>query len=86
VDRNRYPQARADRAMSSPTDPDVPRAPQHLPRSLASHNAPRCPTCAVVMRVRLLVPDEHEDQVTYRCDRCRAEVIRVGVRRAAGDE
>jgi hypothetical protein len=38
------------------------------------------------MRVRLLVPAEHEDQVTYRCDRCRAEVIRIGVCRAAGDE
>jgi hypothetical protein len=38
------------------------------------------------MRVRLLVPGEHEDEVIYRCDKCRAEVIRVGVRRAAGDE
>jgi hypothetical protein len=38
------------------------------------------------MRVRLLVPDEHEDQVTYRCDRCRAEVIRIGVRRVADEE
>jgi hypothetical protein len=37
------------------------------------------------MRVLLVLPDEHEDQVTYRCDKCRAEVIRVGVRRAADD-
>jgi hypothetical protein len=63
------------------TEP-VPR----LPRSLASHNAPRCPTCSLVMRVLLVLPDEHEDQVTYRCDKCRAEVIRVGVRRTAGHE
>jgi hypothetical protein len=57
----------------------------HLPHSLASHNTPRCPTCSLVMRVLLVLPDEHEDQVTYRCDKCRAEVIRVGVRRAADD-
>jgi hypothetical protein len=38
------------------------------------------------MRVRLLVQDEHEDQVTYRCDKCRAEVIRIDARRSAGDE
>jgi hypothetical protein len=36
--------------------------------------------------MRLLVPGEHEDQVIYRCDKCGAEVIRVVVRRAAGDE
>jgi hypothetical protein len=44
----------------APTDPAAP----HLPRSLVSHNAPRCPRCSVLMRVRLLVPDEHEDQLT----------------------
>jgi tRNA(Ile2) C34 agmatinyltransferase TiaS len=70
--------------MSPPANPDAQAAPPHLPRSLASHNAPRCPRCSVAMR--LLVPGEHEDQVIYRCDKCGAEVIRVVVRRAAGDE
>jgi len=43
------------RTQMAPTDPLEPRdAPTHLPRSLASNNAPRCPTCSVIMRVRLL--------------------------------
>jgi hypothetical protein len=50
--------------MTSSSDPGARDAsPPHLPR-LASHNAPRCPTCAVVMRVRLLMPGEHEEQVS----------------------
>ena len=74
------------RTQMAPTDPLEPRdAPTHLPCSLASHNAPRCPTCSVIMRVRLLVPGEHEEQVTYHCDKCRAEVIRGDVRRGPTD-
>jgi hypothetical protein len=44
------------------------------PRCLAL-NAPRCPKCPGAMRVCLLIPGELEERVTYRCERCRAEVI-----------
>jgi hypothetical protein len=72
--------------MSPPGNSDGQDAKPRLPRSLASHNAPKCPTCSVVMRVRLLIPGVREDEVTYRCDKCRAEVICPAVRRIAGDE
>jgi hypothetical protein len=70
----------------TPPDPEGRDEPERRPRSLASHNAPICPKCSVVMRVRMLIPGNLEDEVTYRCTRCRAEVICPGVRRAAGDE
>jgi hypothetical protein len=60
----------------TPPDPEGRDAPERPPRSLASHNAPICPKCSVVMRVRMLILGDHEDQVTYRYDKCRAEVVR----------
>jgi hypothetical protein len=52
-----------------PRHPRAPAAPPRHPR------APRCQTCSRAMRARMLIPGEREDQVTYRCERCRAEVI-----------
>jgi hypothetical protein len=38
---------------------------------------PQCPKCSRPMGARMLIPGSGQDPVTYRCDKCRAEVIRT---------
>jgi hypothetical protein len=54
--------------MSTPSEQDKPKS---------RLKVPQCEQCNAPMTVRMLVPRMEFDEVSYRCGKCRAEVIRA---------
>jgi transposase-like protein len=51
--------------------------PQDNPKSRLQAHAPQCPRCNKPMKVRVLLPGRTFDDVLYRCEECRDEVVRA---------
>jgi len=49
--------------------------PLQKPSRLEAH-APRCARCKARMKVCILIPGRKVDDVSYRCEKCGAEVMR----------
>jgi hypothetical protein len=46
------------------------------PKSRLKTHAPTCSTCNKLMKVRILLPGRHANDVAYRCEECGAETIK----------
>jgi predicted SprT family Zn-dependent metalloprotease len=45
------------------------------PKSRLLAHAPQCPRCRTMMKVRTLRPGQKVDDVVYRCEQCRDEIV-----------
>jgi predicted SprT family Zn-dependent metalloprotease len=50
--------------------------PLQKPKSRLEVHAPKCAQCKALMKVRILIPGRKVDDVAYRCEKCREEVMR----------
>jgi len=49
--------------------------PLQKPKSRLETHAPKCARCRTLMKVRILIPGRKVDDVSYRCEKCGAEVM-----------